>query len=103
VSHSIQSEEKEIAKVLKEVEKRANHNNVKTTNMKAKPVKDKGFYKKILISAECEADVESLTKFIYDLEKSSQRLRIHTLRINTKGRYATSLEVSMIITKILVS
>jgi len=99
---TVNSEETEIAVVLKEVEQIANKTNVKTTNIKAQPVKDMKFYKKVTVGVECEANIKDLVQFIYNLQKSPQILRVQKLRMGTKGKNEAFLKVSFLIDKILI-
>jgi hypothetical protein len=95
------SDQEEMAALLKEVEGLA-RGKVRITNVKPHSVKDYEFYKSFNIEIDSEADMESLVKFIYAAEHSTSMLRVERMRIQVKGGDADLLDISLLITKLLV-
>jgi hypothetical protein len=96
------SDQEEMAALLKEVEGLA-RGKVRITNVKPHSVKDFDFYKRFSIEIDSETDMESLVKFMYAAEHSSSLLRVERIRIQVKGGEADLLDVSLLVTKLLVT
>lgn len=96
------SDEEEMASLLREVETLASASGVHITDIKPRPVKDMEFYKRFVIEVESEAGIRELTRFIYQLQKSQQLLKVQKLRISAKGERTTALKSTMLITRVLI-
>ena len=59
-------------------------------------------YKEYTVEIEAEGYMESLMSFIYQVNTSSQLLRIETLRLNLTKGGSNVLSASMLITKVLI-
>jgi len=96
------SDEEEVAKILGEIEALARQSNVHLADMKPQTPKEIDFYKEYFIEIEAEGEIASLTKFLHQLNTSSQLLRVEKLRLNSRKKGDKTLKASMLITKILV-
>ena len=94
------SDEEEMALLLREIEMLASNSGVRITDIKPRPVKDMKFYKKYTIEVESESEIRSLTRFVYQLQKSKQLLKVQRLRLTTKGRGSPILRSYMLITRV---
>ncbi len=95
------SDEEEVAKILGEIESLARKSSVYLVDMKPRKPRDVEFYKEYTVEIEAEGYMESLMSFIYQLNTSSQLLRIETLRLNLTKGGSNVLSASMLITKVL--
>lgn len=96
------SDEEEVAKILGEIEALARKSSVYLVDMKPRKPRDVEFYKEYTVEIEAEGYMESLMSFIYQLNTSSQLLRIETLRLNLTKGGTNVLSASMLITKVLI-
>ena len=97
---TVGSDEEVIATLLQEIENLAKNCTVRITDIKPKEVKDLRFYKRFAIEIESEAQIKQLSRFIYELQKSSQLLRVQRLHLRAKGTQKPLLKCHMLITKI---
>lgn len=84
--------------ILMEIETLARRNNVITTDIKPLEAKDIDFYKKYIFEVTAEADIKSLTQFIYEMQSSSKILAVEYLSLSAKGAGADTLRAEMHIT-----
>lgn len=95
------SDEEEISFLLNEVERQARASGIRIVNIRPKPIKDLEFYKKYIIEMNCEAPMEKYTEFIYNLQNSTQSIRVEKLKLTSQGKDNPLLKSQMSITKIL--
>ena len=96
------SDEEEVAKILGEIEALARKSSVYLVDMKPRKPREVEFYKEYTVEIEAEGYMESLMSFIYQVNTSSQLLRIETLRLNLTKGGSNVLSASMLITKVLI-
>lgn len=96
------SDEEEVAKILGEIEALARKSSVYLVDMKPRKPREVKFYKEYTVEIEAEGYMESLVSFIYQLNTSSQLLRVETLRLNLTKGGSNVLSASMLITKVLI-
>ena len=96
------SDEEEVAKILGEIEALARKSSVYLVDMKPRKPREVEFYKEYTVEIEAEGYMESLMSFIYQLNTSSQLLRVETLRLNLTKGDSKVLSASMLITKVLI-
>lgn len=96
------SDEEEVAKILGEIEALARKSSVYLVDMKPRKPREVEFYKEYTVEIEAEGYMESLMSFIYQLNTSSQLLRVETLRLNLTKGDSSVLSASMLITKVLI-
>ncbi len=99
---SAKSEEEETTLLLKEIEGLANKSSVYLVDMKPGGLKDSGSSKKYLISLNCEAQMEQLSDFMYNIENSNELLTIEKYQISPKSKESSVVKCSMSIAKIVM-
>ena len=98
VAHA-QSQEEEIIFLLKEIEKMANKSSVYVIDIKSTGLVEEGILKKYLVKLNCEAQMEQLTKFFYDVENSNKLLKIEKYDIRPKTEGSSVLRCTASISK----
>lgn len=96
------SEEKEMSFFLKEISKLADKNSVYVIDLKPKGAKEQTGSKKYLITLSCEAQMEQIAKFMYDIESVNKLLSIETYQIGPKSKNSSLGVCNMIISKIIM-
>ncbi len=100
------SDEKEIAKIFREIESAARNNHVRILNMKPVPFISKlgemEGYKKLAVEVECEAQMSSLVQFIYKLQTCSQMLKVEQINLKAKEMNSNIIRSKLSIGKILI-
>ena len=99
---STESDEEEMTSLLKEIEGLANKSSVYLVDMKPAGLKSAGSSKKYLISLNCEAQMEQLTDFMYNIENSNKLLTIEKYQIAPKSKESSVVRCSMSIAKIVM-
>lgn len=99
---SAKSEEEETTYLLKEIEGLANKAGVYLVDMKPGGLKDMGSSKKYLINLNCEAQMEQLFDFMYNIENSNKLLTIEKYQIGPKSKESSIARCSMSIAKIIM-
>jgi hypothetical protein len=77
------SPEEEMATLLTEVERKASAAEIHIVNINPKPAKELDVCKKYILEMNCEATMESYIKFIYNLQKSAQLIRVEKIKLTT--------------------
>ncbi len=96
------SEEEEITAVLKEVESLANASSVYLADMKPSSRKGAGGTKKIIISVECEAQMEQIVNFMFALEASRKLLIIEKYELTPKTKDSSVAKCVLSLSKIVL-
>jgi len=96
------TEEEEMAQALSLIEKIGNDSGVYLSNVKPQKVQEVGFYKVIIIEIRFQADMNSLSKFVYDLQSSPLLLKVARLDIGSKNENTSLLQGSILINKIIL-
>jgi hypothetical protein len=99
--HGIEFGEQEVASLLKEVESLANKSSVSIIDIKPQGVREFGSAKAYLINLICEAQMEPLIGFMYDIESSNNLLLISKFQINQKSRESSIASATMTIYKVM--
>jgi Tfp pilus assembly protein PilO len=94
------SEEEEMTSTLKEVENLASKSSVYLIDIKPVGVKTAGTSKKYSVSIDCEAQIEQLTQFMYDVENSPELLTVEKYDMGPKSKESSVARCSMSISKI---
>jgi len=94
------SEEEETSSLLKEIESLAGKSTVYLIDMKPGGVKEAGQSRKYLVSLNCEAQMEQLVDFMYNIENSLKLLIIEKYQISPKTRESSVARCSMTVSKI---
>jgi len=97
------SDEQEMSALLSDIESIAQEVAIRVTNMKPKGVKSVNFYKRLSVDIEVEAELNEITKFIYNLQKEPHLLSVDNLRLKQKRRHRSSvLRGYLLVTKDLI-
>ena len=96
------SPEEQMAKVLSQIESTATKESITISNMRPQPVQDKKFYKRFVVELKCEADLNRLFKFFYELENPASLLKIESLKLNPKAAQPSVFEANILISKLAV-
>jgi pyridoxal/pyridoxine/pyridoxamine kinase len=99
---SAKSEDEEATSFLKEIENLANKSSVYLIDMKPAGVKDLGSSKRYLLNLNCEAQMEQLTDFMYNIENSNKLLAIDKYQISPKSKESSIAKCSISISKIVI-
>jgi len=97
------SNEEEMASVLSEIEKIGKKAGIYLSNVKPQRIKDMNFYKILLVEIKFQANMQTLSKFIYNLQNSTSLLKVKRLQINIKGGGSSLLDGVLRISKISLS
>ncbi|MCM8765339.1 MAG: type 4a pilus biogenesis protein PilO [Candidatus Omnitrophica bacterium] len=96
------SPEEALASVLQEIEKFARSSGVLLTNIVPSTLEVKDFYQKFEVRMEIEADISSLGRFLFELQKSKYLFRIVRLSIATKSGSKDTLRSSLQLLKVFI-
>lgn len=99
---SLESEQEEVTSILKEIEKIANDSSVYLVDMKPGDTKSIGTSKKYIINLSCEAQMEQLATFMYNIESSNKLLTIEKYQISPKANESSVAVCSMSVSKMVV-
>jgi Tfp pilus assembly protein PilO len=97
-----QSEEEETASLLKEIEGMADKSSVYLIDMKPGGLKEAGGAKKYLVNLNCEAQVEQIIDFMYNVENSKKLLSVEKFQMTPKSKESSVARCSMTIAKIIM-
>ncbi len=96
------SPEEETVFLLKDIEKRANKSSIYVVDIKSAGEDEEGEIKKYLVKLNCEAQMEQLSKFFYDVESSKKLLKIENYNIRPKSEGSSVLKCTVSISKALL-
>jgi O-succinylbenzoate synthase len=97
------SEEEEMAVLLSEMEKNSSATKIHIVNIKPRPIKDLSICKKYILEMNCEATMEDYIKFIYNLQKSTQLIRVEKIKLTSQGKDSPLLKARIVISKLLIA
>ncbi|MCM8784157.1 MAG: type II secretion system protein M [Candidatus Omnitrophica bacterium] len=96
------SSEEALASVLQEIEKLARTSGVAITNIVPSGMETKDFYNKFEVRMDVESEINSLVRFLYELQSSKHLFRVVRLNINTKAGTQDVLRSSIQLIKIFI-
>jgi len=99
---SLDTEEEEITSILKEIENLAGKSSVYLVDMKPAAIKGAGTSKKYSVNLNCEAQMEQLVDFIYNIESSGKLFVVAKCQITPKSKESSVAKCTMSITKIVI-
>ncbi len=99
---SSKTEEEEMTTLLKEVENLASKNSIYLVNMKPGGLEESPTSKKYILNLNCEAQLEQMVQFMYEIEKSKKLLSINKYKINPKSKDSSVARCRMSISKIVI-
>ena len=95
------SDDEQVTSVLKELEILANKSSVYLVDMKPGGIKESGSSKRILINLNCEAQMEQLVDFMYNMENSNSLISIEKYQITPKAKESSVAKCSISVVKIV--
>lgn len=101
LSSGFTSSDTEATSLLKEIEGMSSKSSVYLVDMKPAAVKG-GSSEKFMISLSCEAQMEQLVDFMYNIENSDKLLMIDKYQISPKSKESSVAKCSMSISKIVI-
>lgn len=99
---SAKTEEEEMTLVLKEIENLASKASVYMVDMKPGAIKTMGELKKYQVNLNCEAQMEQIVSFMYDIENSNKLLTIEKYQMNPKSKESSVVVCSLSISKVVI-
>lgn len=96
------SDEDEMTQLLKEIETLAGNNSVDLFDMKPAGQKAMDAAKKYMVNLNCEAQMEKLAAFIFDIENSDKFLTVERYQISPKSKGSNVASCSMTVSKMAV-
>jgi len=97
------TEEEEVTSILKEVERLANKESVYLVDMAPRTgTVERGRAIEYSITLTCEATMEQLIKFMYEVENSRKLLTITRYELGPKSRDSDKAQCSMTISKLVI-
>lgn len=95
------SGDEQVTSVLREIESLANKSSVYLVDMKPGSAKESGASKKILINLNCEAQMEQLIDFMYNIESSDNLLSIEKYQLAPKSKESSVAKCSISVSKVV--
>ncbi|HPT39483.1 MAG TPA: GspMb/PilO family protein [Candidatus Omnitrophota bacterium] len=95
------SDDEQITLVLKEIESLASKSSVYLVDMKPSGTKESGSSKRIMINLNCEAQMEQLVDFMYNLENSNILLSIEKYQLTPKTKESSVAKCSISVYKVV--
>ena len=96
---SFESSDDQAASALREIEEYANKASVYLIDMKPTSAKEGPAAKKYLINLNCEAQMEQLVGFMYNIENSKELLTIERFQISPKAKGSSIARCNIVISK----
>lgn len=100
--NNLKYSEEDMTVILKEIENLANKSSIYLIDLKPAGLKEAGLNKKFVVNLECEAQMEQLTDFMYNIENSTKLLRIEKYQISPKSKESSIAKCSMSISKLVM-
>lgn len=94
------TQEQTISALLHNIEKLSASSGVHITNIKPQRVKESSFYQKMVVEIKLDASIDSIFRFLYDLEASDDFIEINRMQLSTKAQQADVLNAVIVVSKI---
>ena len=95
------NDDEQVTLVLKELESLANKSSVYLVDMKPSGIKESGSSKMILINLNCEAQMEQLVDFMYNMENSNNLISIEKYQLTPKTKESSVAKCSISVYKVV--
>lgn len=95
------SDDEQVTLVLKELESLASKSSVYLVDMKPGGIKESGSSKRILINLNCEAQMEQLVDFMYNMENSNSLFSIEKYQLTPKTKESSVAKCSISVYKVV--
>ena len=99
---SSKTEEEEMTAMLKDIETIANKATVYLIDMKPAGFRDRKFYREVMVKLNCEAMMEKITEFMYNIESSSGLFTITKYQLSPKSKDSSVARCSVSISKLII-
>lgn len=96
------SDEEEQTKILGEIEELSRRCKISVINVKPQSPRQIGFYRKYVVNVESEAEMQPFMDFLYQLNNSSQLLRVEEVTFNLKEKKSLIVRGSILVTKVVI-
>ena len=102
-SNSAESDDEQMTSFLKEIETIANKDSVYLVDVKPSNVKvSRESVRKYLVNLNCEAQMEQILGFMYDIESSEKLLMIERYQISPKSQESSVIQCTMVVSKMVI-
>lgn len=95
------SDDEQVTLVLKELESLASKSSVYLVDMKPGGIKESGSSKRILVNLNCEAQMEQLVNFMYNMENSNALISIEKYQLTPKTKESSVAKCSISVYKVV--
>jgi hypothetical protein len=95
------SDDEQVTQVLKELESLASKSSVYLVDMKPSGIKESGSSKRIMINLNCEAQMEQLVDFMYNMENSNNLISIEKYQLTPKNKDSSVAKCSISVYKVV--
>jgi chorismate mutase len=95
------TDDEQVTQVLKELESLASKSSVYLVDMKPAGIKESGSSKKIFINLNCEAQMEQLVDFMYNMENSDSLIFIEKYQLTPKSKESSVAKCSISVNKVV--
>lgn len=96
------TDDEEMSSILKEVENTANRTSIYLIDLKPAEITEVGVSKVYRVNLNCEAQMEQLVDFMYNIESSNKLLIIERYQINPKSKESSVARCRMTISKVAI-
>lgn len=96
------TDDEEMTSILKEVENAANQTSIYLIDLKPAEIAVSGMSKTYRVNLNCEAQMEQLVDFMYNIENSNKILTVEKYQINPKSKESSVVRCRMTITKVAI-
>lgn len=100
-SRKAQSQEEEVAYLLGEVEKLARKTSLYIVDMKPLGMQEDNVSRKYTVDLNCEAQMEQIVNFMYEVENSPMLFIVETFNISPKSKDSSIAKVNMRISDVI--
>lgn len=94
--------EQQIARILIALENLGNQAGVRLTDIRPHPVRAAEYYSEYIVEVRFEAGINEITRFIYEIQRSEELLKIEKLQLNIKSSESSLLEGFLEIHKVSI-
>ena len=95
------SDDEQVTLVLKELESLASKSSVYLVDMKPGGIKETGSSRRILVNLNCEAQMEQLVDFMYNMENSNSLISIDKYQLTPKTKESSVAKCSISVYKVV--
>ncbi len=96
------TDEGEMTSILKEVENIASRSSIYLIDLKPAEITESGISRVYKVNLNCEAQMEQLVDFMYNIENSNKLLVIEKYQINPKSKESSIARCRMTISKVAI-